>query len=99
MDVTPNTANPGHLIVSAYKANGLAGAGTLINLKFTVVSNLGLSTGLLFENFTDSFGIFHPGFQFNEGNPTAATTNGSVTSNGPTPTASPSATVTSTSTS
>lgn len=98
MKITPNADNPGHLIVSAFKINSLAGAGTLINLKFNIVETVGLSTGLIFENYLDPGNIAHVAFAFNEGQPPVSTTNGSVTINAPTPTASPSSTSTSTST-
>jgi hypothetical protein len=98
MLVTPNTANPGHLILSAFQAANLAGAGTLINLKFNVVGTAGQNTALTFADYTDPGNIPHPGFQFNEGDPPAAITNGSVTVTGATPTASPSSTATLTAT-
>ncbi len=78
MLITPNTSNSGHLIISAFQGNFLAGAGTLINLKFTVVGASG-STPLTFEDYTDPNSLFHPAFQFNEGVPASALTNGSIT--------------------
>ncbi|MFN0277696.1 MAG: cohesin domain-containing protein [Pyrinomonadaceae bacterium] len=79
MSITPNTDYAGHFIISAFQGSFLSGAGTLINLKFTVVGSGGQSTELNFEDYTDPNTIFHPGFQFNEGNPASLTTNGSVT--------------------
>jgi CSLREA domain-containing protein len=84
MLITPNATNPGHLIISAFQATDLTGSGTLIKLRFTVVGTAGQSTPLTFQDYTDPGTIFHPGFRFNAGTPTATTTNGSVTVNGPT---------------
>jgi len=95
MSITPNANNAGHLIISAFQATDLAGAGTLINLKFNVVGSLGQSTTLVFADYTDPGNTFHPGFQFNEGDPPAFTTNGSVTLGG-TPTNTPTFTPTNT---
>ena len=79
MTVTSGTSFAGHLIVSAFDINPLSGAGTLINLKFTVQNNPGTSTNLTFADYTDPGSVFHYGMRFNEGSPTASTTNGSVT--------------------
>jgi CSLREA domain-containing protein len=90
MSITPNSNNAGHLIISAFQAQDLAGSGTLINLRFNVIGSAGQSTTLSFQDYTDPGGTFHPGFQFNEGDPPAVTTNGSVTiPSGPTPTFTP----------
>lgn len=78
MLMTPNTANSGHFIVSAFQANAISGAGTLINLKFNVIGTIGQSTTLIFEDYTDPQGNPHTGFQFNEGTPIAATLNGAI---------------------
>lgn len=79
MSVSPNTNNPGHIIIPAYGAGQpLTGAGTLINLKFTVIGTAGMATPMAFESYTDPNNIFHPAFAFNEGDPGSATTNGSV---------------------
>ena len=78
MSITPNPGNAGHFIISAFQGTFLAGSGTLINLKFTVVGTSGQSTALTFEDYTDPGSIFHPGFSFNEGIPGSTTTNGSV---------------------
>jgi hypothetical protein len=98
MTITENTGNAGHFIISAFKANGLTGAGTLLNLKFNVVTTTAQITALTFANYTDPGNTFHPAFMFNEGDPPVAITNGSITVTGPTPTASPTFTATSTST-
>ncbi len=78
MAITTNTENSGHLVISGFQTAPLAGAGTLINLKFTVVGASGQATALTFEDYTDPGNTYHPGFQFNEGFPTQMTTNGSV---------------------
>ncbi|MFN0278185.1 MAG: cohesin domain-containing protein, partial [Pyrinomonadaceae bacterium] len=79
--VTPNTNNPGHLLLSIFQTATFSGSGTLINLRFNVVGSPGQSTGLIFEDYTTPppQNTFHFGFRFNEGIPAAATTNGSVT--------------------
>lgn len=76
--ITPNTDNPGHLVISAFQSEPMAGAGTLINLKFVVVGTNGQTAALTFEDYTDPNTVPHPAFQFNEGIPDDATTNGSV---------------------
>jgi len=68
-----------------------------LNLKFNVIGAAGTSSVLNFNNYTDPGGIPHPAFQWNEGNPPALTTNGSVTVSGGT-TATPTSTATSTAT-
>jgi hypothetical protein len=78
MLVTPNTDNAGHFIISAFQGAALAGSGTLINLKFTVVGTSGQSTPLTFTDYTDPGMTIHPGFQFNDGKPGNSTTNGSI---------------------
>jgi len=98
MTVTPNPNFPGHLIITAFQASNLSGAGTLINLRFNVVGASGQTTALAFADYTDPNSIFHPGFSFNEGDPEAVPTNGSFLVAGPTPTATASATSTSTAT-
>lgn len=82
MLVTPNTGNAGHFIMSAFQANPLAGAGTLIYLKFDVVGAPGTQTPLTFEDYSEPNGNPHAGFVWNEGDPPAFTTNGSVTVGG-----------------
>jgi glucose/arabinose dehydrogenase len=84
MLITPNTNNAGHLIISAFQATDLTGAGTLINLKFTIVGAPGQVSPLTFADYTDPGTIFHPGFRFNAGTPAATTSNGSAHVNGPT---------------
>lgn len=88
--VSSGVSFAGHIILSGFQATEFSGAGTLVNLKFTVQNNPGASTNLTFENYTDPGSVFHPAFNFNEGTPTATTTNGSV--------AIPAATATSTAT-
>ncbi len=100
MSITPNTNNAGHFIISAFQAQNLTGSGTLLNLKFNVVGSAGQSTALSFADYTDPGMGFHPGFAWNEGDPPAFTTNGSVTvSGGSTPSGSPTFTATNTATS
>ncbi len=64
-EVNVNTATPGTVIVSGFGSTALSGMGTLLNLKFNTVGDPP-NCGAL--NFTS--------FQFNEGNPASATTNG-----------------------
>jgi len=78
MSITPNANNAGHLIISAFQAANLSGSGTLLILRFNVVGLPGQLTSLTFTDYTDPGGIFHPGFVFNEGDPTVLLTNGSV---------------------
>lgn len=78
MLVTANTTNPGHLTLSGFQSNPVSGAGTLINLRFTIVGTAGQTTTLTFADYTDPGGTFHPGFAFNEGDPIAITTSGSI---------------------
>jgi hypothetical protein len=70
------TTNPGSgtVTISGFGSQPLAGAGTLVNLCFTVVGTSGTATGTTNLTFAS--------FVFNEGDPAAATTNGrfSVTS-------------------
>lgn len=63
---TVNTATPGELRVSFAQTSALAGSGTLINIDASFESEG--TTALTFDNFL-----------FNEGDPTAALSNGSVT--------------------
>ena len=98
MLISPNAFNPGHLIIGAFQGTSLSGSGTLINLIFDVVGTPGQSTTLIFEDYTDPFTFFHPGFQFNDGDPAALTTNGSVTIPAATATATATATNTATDT-
>ncbi len=86
MTITPNANFPGHLIITAFQSANLAGAGTLINLRFNVVGTAGQTTALTFEDYTDPNSILHPGFAYNEGDPASVTTNGSFTVAGSTPT-------------
>ncbi|MFN0278167.1 MAG: choice-of-anchor Q domain-containing protein [Pyrinomonadaceae bacterium] len=99
MTITANTTNSGHLIISASQATNLSGSGTLLNLRFLVGGGHQDVTTLVFANYTDPNNIFHPGFRFNDGNPPATTTNGSVSvANTPTATATNTPTRTSTNT-
>ena len=41
MSITPNAANPGHLIISAFRSGALSGSGTLLKLRFNVVGSAG----------------------------------------------------------
>ncbi|MBK8464447.1 MAG: hypothetical protein IPL32_01320 [Chloracidobacterium sp.] len=84
MGFTPNTANAGHLIVSAFTGGqALAGSGILVNLRFTIVGTPGQSSPLIFEHYqTPDNGDPHPGFLLNDGEPGSMTTNGSVTVGG-----------------
>ncbi|MFN0277103.1 MAG: M36 family metallopeptidase [Pyrinomonadaceae bacterium] len=91
MSITPNVTFPGHFIISAFQAQFLAGAGTLINLKFNVVGASGTSSTLVFVDYTDPNQIFHPAFQFNEGDPPDTTSNGLINVSGATPTFTPTA--------
>ncbi len=84
MAITPNTEISGHFIISAFQTTALAGAGTLINLKFVVVGETEESTQLIFEDYTDPGNTYHPGFIFNEGKPPSITANGSVSVDGTT---------------
>ena len=51
MNITPNATTPGRLRVSAFGTAALAGAGTLLNLKFNVVGAPGTSTDLTWQRF------------------------------------------------
>jgi hypothetical protein len=79
MLITPNANNAGHLIISAFQTTDLSGSGTLLNLRFKVVGAIGQSSTLVFADYTDPNPRFHPGFQFNAGNPQASVTDGSFT--------------------
>jgi len=99
MLITANAANAGHLVISAFQAGSLTGSGTLLFLKFNVVGNPGQSTSVAFMDYTDPQNNPHPGFVFNEGDPAACVTNGSVTVPGgqsQTPTNTPTNTATNT---
>ena len=98
MSVTPNTGNPGHLIISAFQGVPLGPGSTLLILNFNVIGTSGQSSPLAFADYTDPGQIFHSGFVFNEGKPVPnPITNGSVflgscactptNTNTPTPTA------------
>jgi hypothetical protein len=78
MLVTANTADPGHLIVSAFQTTDIAGSGKLIYLRFSIVGASGQATALGFEDYTDENGIVHPAVRLNAGTPFAATVKGSV---------------------
>ena len=74
MNLTINTSTPGLLTVSAFLATPLSGAGTLLNLKFTVVGEQGNSTSLMWSAPRL--------FTFNEGSPPADLTHGNLTVTG-----------------
>jgi hypothetical protein len=78
MIITPNAANDGHLILSAFQTTDIAGTGTLINLKFTVVGTAGQLAYLSFENYADPNLLVHPAVRFNSGELPAATIKGTV---------------------
>ncbi|MBS1791708.1 MAG: VCBS repeat-containing protein [Acidobacteria bacterium] len=65
MTVTTNTSVSGQLRLSAFGTNPLAGAGTLLNLKFDVIGAVSACSNLTWASF-----------RFNEGTPCATTTNG-----------------------
>jgi len=83
MLITANPANPGHLIISGFQTSELAGAGTLINLNFTVTGVPRQTAALSFADHTDPNGVLHPGARFNAGSPMAAIMKGSVKIAGP----------------
>ena len=89
MQITPNTNNPGHLIVSAFQAPELTGSGTLLFLKFTIIGTAGQSTPLNFENYVDPNNVTHADFRFNNGTPARTLTNGNLTVIAPTPSPTP----------
>lgn len=88
MSITPNATFSGHLIITAFQAANLAGAGTLINLRFNVVgtATAGQTSPLAFADYTDPNTLFHPAFVYNEGDPPSTATNGLFTVAGSTPT-------------
>jgi hypothetical protein len=67
MTITPNTGTPGKLTISAFGVSTISGSGILLNLKFNIVGAAGACGDLTWI-----------GFQFNEGLPCAATSNGRV---------------------
>ncbi|MBK8464198.1 MAG: hypothetical protein IPL32_00060 [Chloracidobacterium sp.] len=79
MSITPNTSNAGHIIISAFQGASVIGSGTLLILNFNVVGTPGQSSNLVFNDYTNPSGGFHPGFMFNEGDPVAVPSSGSVT--------------------
>ena len=80
--VLSNSPQSGRLVVSGACATAIATAsgGVLYNLQFNVVGSSGQRTDLLFNNPQTGANTF----VFNNGSPTAATTNGSFTVLGPT---------------
>lgn len=64
---TVNSATPGTLIISAYGTAPLAGAGPIINLRFSAVGPIGSSSPLAFDTFT-----------YNEGVPCTSSADGSI---------------------
>ena len=80
MSVTPNVANPGHFIISAFQGTPISPGGTLLILNFNIIGTAGQSTTVVFADYTDPGPAFHTGFTFNEGDPVPSPiTNGSVT--------------------
>jgi hypothetical protein len=79
--ITPNTSTPGQIRIVAFNSQPLAGSGTLIFIKFNVVGSQGAMTPLTWTNF-----------MFNEGNPGATLTNGSLTVTAPIPVSLPNTT-------
>jgi hypothetical protein len=71
--INANTSTPGHLVINAFNTNPMVGQGVLLYLKFQVVGGAGSTSPLTWTNF-----------EFNEGDPDDADTNGSFTTNGPT---------------
>ncbi len=106
MTVTPNTAFAGHFILSVFHGSSMCsaphapcpGGGTLIIVNFNVIGTPGQMSPLDFADYTDPGTVFHPGFQYNEGDPAEMTTNGNFTVAGPTPTSTNTATHTPTDT-
>ena len=70
LTVTPNKGTPGQLRVAAFGTLPLDGAGVLLDIHFDIVGTQGSTTGLTWQTFL-----------FNEGQPAATLTNGSVTIN------------------
>ena len=109
MSITPNTGNPGHLIVSGFQGAPLCdgppgtcvGGETLLILRFTVnPGQEGNNSNVVFEDYTSPIPSFHPGFVFNEGDPIPAPIqNGNVSVVASTPTNTNTSTPTETSTS
>jgi len=68
--ITPNTTTSGQVTISGFGTQQpLSGSGTLLFLRFTVVG--------MAETPTDRTNLTFTSFMFNEGDPAAATTNGS----------------------
>ena len=67
LTLTVNSSTPGTLIISAYGTTPLAGAGPVLNLRFSAVGPIGSSSPLTFDTFT-----------YNEGTPCSSNINGSV---------------------
>ena len=71
LTVTANTVVVGKLQIGAYGATALSGSGTLLNLNFEVIGANGANSALTWNQF-----------QFNENDPCATPSNGSVTVSG-----------------
>lgn len=79
MSITPNTGNPGHIIVSGFQGAPLcdgspgqicSGGETLLILRFAInAGQAGNNSTVVFEDYTSPVPSFHPGFVFNEGDP------------------------------
>lgn len=70
---TVNISEDGEINVGGFGASPLSGSGTLVNLTFDVVGQLGDTTALVFDNFV-----------FNSGDPAAEVKNGKFTVSLPT---------------
>ena len=79
MSLTVDDSNYRYVTVTATGTTPLSGSGTLINFEaVSFKAHMYTISGLIFQDYTDPGGTFHPGFQFNDGDPLAVTTNGSV---------------------
>ena len=78
MFITPNAANPGHLIISGFQTTDLSGAGALLNLKFIVTGAAGQTSAIKFADYADEASIMHPAARLNGGQPLAFTVDGNI---------------------
>ena len=79
--ITANTGVAGQVNISGFNATPLSGSGTLLDITFNVVGTNGSTSALTLSSF-----------MFNEGDPSATTTNGTFTVSSVPPTATPTAT-------